>query len=484
MLTFKMFAGTDIGLRENNEDNFTVCPNLAQGRWAVPARPEQVVSLGKMGSMVVVADGMGGQNAGEVASAIAIRTVEEFFSPSRLTKKVTASNETISEYLKSAISEADYRIKAHAKRNPDTLGMGSTLVIAWIFRDTLYVAWIGDSRAYSYVPEMGIGRLTKDHSYVQQLVDSGEMTDEEAMASPNSNIITRSLGDSSQRAKGDVTIHALVGGEVILLCSDGLCGVCTDEEIGTIVEEQCNDLQTCKDALTTAALKAGGSDNITIALMRIESCAAGKSPVPAKSSAVAGPTGRRFLSSLLAVLFALLLLVAIGYAGYSLFSTEPDEPDTISLTVEGDSLVEGRTLIFRVRLGGDVTAYEIQCDGNLICADRLRGILTLAPGARFSDADSTLVRVVATGGGTVSDSVYVKLFHAPKKVTLRPLEENKPEDSIEVQPGNGNVQMTPLPTSEDGGGKSTGNKTGTQGTIKLVPSKGTNSAQPTQNKNN
>lgn len=269
MVSFKLFAGTHIGLRENNEDNFTVCPDLTLDEWIVPADCQQAIQLAERGCILVVADGMGGQNAGEVASAIAVETVHEMFIPECLPVDILSKPDAIKSYLKRVIVEADNRVKAKSKVDPNTEGMGSTIVMAWVLNDKVYVAWLGDSRAYSYLPGKGIGRLSKDHSYVQQLVDSGAISDDEAMTHPNSNIITRSLGDTSQKAKADVAMYSLSDGEVILLCSDGLCGVCKDEEIGGIIEEEVTDLQKCKEKLTSFALAAGGSDNITIALLQV-----------------------------------------------------------------------------------------------------------------------------------------------------------------------------------------------------------------------
>lgn len=269
MVSFKLFAGTHIGLRENNEDNFTVCPDLTLDEWIVPADSQQAIQLGERGCMLVVADGMGGQNAGEVASAIAVEAVHEMFAPGCLPVDILSKPDAIKSYLKKVIIEADNRIKDRTKNDPDTEGMGSTIVMAWVLDKNVYVAWLGDSRAYSYLPGKGIGRMSKDHSYVQQLVDSGVISDDEAMDHPNSNIITRSLGDMSQKPKVDVAMYSLSNGEVILLCSDGLCGVCRDEKIGGIIEEEVADLQVCKEKLTNAALAAGGSDNITIALLQV-----------------------------------------------------------------------------------------------------------------------------------------------------------------------------------------------------------------------
>lgn len=269
MVSFKLFAGTHIGLRENNEDNFTVCPDLTLDEWILPADCQQEIQLGERGCMLVVADGMGGQNAGEVASAIAVETVHEMFGPGCLPVDILSKPDAIKTYLKKVIIEADNRVKNRTKTDPDTEGMGSTIVMAWVLNKNVYVAWLGDSRAYSYLPGKGIGRMSKDHSYVQQLVDSGVISDDEAMDHPNSNIITRSLGDMSQKPKVDVAMYSLSNGEVILLCSDGLCGVCRDEKIGGIIEEEVADLQVCKEKLTNAALAAGGSDNITIALLQV-----------------------------------------------------------------------------------------------------------------------------------------------------------------------------------------------------------------------
>jgi len=276
MVSFKLFAGTNVGLRDNNEDNFTVCPDLTQNEWVMPSDHQQVIPLGERGCLIVVADGMGGQNAGEVASAIAIDTVQTMFAPDCLTEKVLPKPSSIKEYLKKVISKADTNVKEYSKKYPEAEGLGSTIVMAWVVGNKVYIAWLGDSRAYAYVPNQGIKRLSKDHSYVQQLVDAGKITDVEAMNHPNSNVITRSLGDMSQKAKADVEEYSLEDGEIILLCSDGLCGVCPDEEIEGVIAEELEDLQKCKEHLSELALDNGGSDNITIALMQFWEAENGK----------------------------------------------------------------------------------------------------------------------------------------------------------------------------------------------------------------
>lgn len=265
-------AGTNVGLRQNNEDNFTVCANLSKQDWGIPVNYQEEVELGERGAILVVADGMGGQNAGEVASSIAIQTVQEMFSDDVFPSNTHESNEAIDNYLKKVICEADARIKKVTREDSSTSGMGSTIVIVWVVKNLAHVAWLGDSRAYCIIKDKGIARLTKDHSYVQSLVDAGRITDEQAMNHPDSNIINRSLGDTSQKARPDVTSVELTEGEVILLCSDGLCGVCHDAVIGGIVEDRISDLKACREDLISAALSAGGSDNITIAMIHICRC--------------------------------------------------------------------------------------------------------------------------------------------------------------------------------------------------------------------
>lgn len=327
MVSFKLFAGTDVGLRDNNEDNFTVCPDLTQNEWMMPADHQQVIPLGECGCLMVVADGMGGQNAGEVASAIAIETVQTMFAPDCLTDKVLSKPANIKDYLKKVVSKADFNVKEYSKEHPEAEGLGSTIVIAWVIGDRVYIAWLGDSRAYAFFPKQGIKRLSKDHSYVQQLVDAGNLSDIEAMNHPNSNVITRSLGDTAQKAKADVEEYRLEDGEIILLCSDGLCGVCTDDEIASVLTEEANDLQVCKELLTELALDNGGSDNITIALMQI---------VLEEEKGENGKMKHRKSSkTILATLLILIGISAIGFFGWWMKSKTTVSIPVKEVKVEG-----------------------------------------------------------------------------------------------------------------------------------------------------
>lgn len=330
-MSVRLYAGTNVGLRDNNEDSYTVCPDLSIGKWSVPDDPGHDIPFNGAGCLMVVADGMGGQNAGEVASDIAVKTVREMFVPDNLPDDIEGSPDKAKELLRKVIVEANSRICAYGDSHEESEGLGSTIVMAWLLGNSVYVAWLGDSRAYSFVPEKGIARLSKDHSYVQQLVDAGKISEEDAMNHPNSNVITRSLGDTSQRAKPDVAEYSVEDGEIIMLCSDGLCGVCSDEEIGYIISENTDDLQACADKLTTKALTNGGSDNITIAMMQV----CDKEVTDQRPRHSFQPNKRNLLFSraggVLTALFALFLIGAIGFGAYNMINnntTKPMEKET------------------------------------------------------------------------------------------------------------------------------------------------------------
>jgi hypothetical protein len=147
--------------------------------------------------------------------------------------------------------------------------MGSTIVLAWLIDGKVYVGWCGDSRAYKYNPQRGFVQLSHDHSYVQELVDSGKLSPELAFDHPNNNIITRSLGDPRGAAQPDVKIFPLEENDVILLCSDGLSGVLRDNEMEKLIADHQNSMDSCCHALWEAAKNAGWHDNVTIALAQI-----------------------------------------------------------------------------------------------------------------------------------------------------------------------------------------------------------------------
>lgn len=263
-ILFRMAARCEAAGRPNNEDNYQLDDNLSDNSWGFTADAE--VSLGEKGALLVVCDGMGGMNAGEVASDIAIKTIKEWFTTDKLTDVAVAAP---CKYISSAIVAADAAIKAHSKTNPDTEGMGSTIVLAWLLGQKVYVGWCGDSRCYRFNPALGLERLSHDHSYVQELVDAGKLTEELAFDHPNNNIITRSLGDPRGAAQPDTKEFDLYNQDIILLCSDGLCGTLRDNEIAELIKQNQTSMQECRDALWDADEAAGWTDNTTIALAQI-----------------------------------------------------------------------------------------------------------------------------------------------------------------------------------------------------------------------
>ena len=263
-ILFRMAARCEAAGRPNNEDNYQLDDNLSDNSWGFTADAE--VLLGEKGALLVVCDGMGGMNAGEVASDIAVKTIKEWFTTEKLTDAAIAAP---CKYIASAIVAADAAIKAHSKTNPDTEGMGSTIVLAWLLGQKVYVGWCGDSRCYRFNPALGLERLSHDHSYVQELVDAGKLTEELAFDHPNNNIITRSLGDPRGAAQPDTKEFDLYNQDIILLCSDGLCGTLRDNEIAELIKQHQTSMQECRDALWDADEAAGWTDNTTIALAQI-----------------------------------------------------------------------------------------------------------------------------------------------------------------------------------------------------------------------
>lgn len=267
-MDIQLTAKTDVGLiRKNNEDNCAVCVDLANPDWEQQEIAE-AVPVGSYGSLLVVADGMGGMNAGEVASEIAIRTVIDEFNTDALEKVVT--NETaITPFLTAVIKKADMNILNYSKQDAATHGMGTTIVLAWILNSKAYIAWCGDSRCYLFNNRIGYSRLSNDHSYVQSLVDQGILDAEMAFDHPYSNIITRCLGDTENHAEPDFRIQQLRDGDIIMLCSDGLCGYCRDNQIADVVFDHAADIRECCDQLITVALQEGGYDNVTVAVAKV-----------------------------------------------------------------------------------------------------------------------------------------------------------------------------------------------------------------------
>jgi PPM family protein phosphatase len=201
----------------------------------------------------LVADGMGGHEFGEVASALAREVIVE---------KVREG-----ESLETAIRSADEEIIRHSRQRREALPMGTTVAAVRIVDGRFEVAWVGDSRAYVWNGQLC--QLSQDHSYVQELVERGAITAEQARSHPHRNVVTQALGVTGT---DDLEVETISGrlepGMQLLLCSDGLTEEVGDTDIARIVARTELSAQECVDHLVMAALEHGGSDNITVVLLR------------------------------------------------------------------------------------------------------------------------------------------------------------------------------------------------------------------------
>lgn len=251
-----LFASTDKGqIRLHNEDFFhCVIPT--------DTLPNQQIQVNEKGILLIVADGMGGTNAGEIAAQIAVETIQQQFSqmPNRLE---TEQDRTY--FLQTLLIDAHKAIVRHGKRHPDCANMGTTAIVAWLVNDKAWVAWCGDSRCYVFRQGQPFSPLTNDHSVVWAEVLKGNLTAEQARLHQNSHILLQSLGNAASTPRPDCIVYPLHNGDRLLLCSDGLNSMLSDEQLEQILlENTTSNPANLNTALINAANKAGGRDNITV----------------------------------------------------------------------------------------------------------------------------------------------------------------------------------------------------------------------------
>lgn len=260
-----VFGRTDVGrTREHNEDAFTVA-DLTRG--VASLTPSLVThEAGDRGTLFMVADGMGGAAAGEIASEMAVEIVQRELLDTT-SEGDPPSDEEFAAAIKRATAAANAHIHAFAVEHPEYRGMGTTATVAGLLGDTLYLAQVGDSRAYLVRGSVG-RQITKDQSLMQKLIEAGELTEEEAEQSERRNIILQALGPEAQ-IKVDLTHQQVRRGDVLVLCSDGLSGQVRGEEIAKVVSQEPDLARACQ-ALIDRANESGGPDNITVVIARFE----------------------------------------------------------------------------------------------------------------------------------------------------------------------------------------------------------------------
>ncbi len=239
----KCYGKTDIGrVRVSNQDAFETL-ELTAGTW-----------------LAVVCDGMGGANAGNIASATATKFIVEFVRRS-LRKGLAA--EDYASLLQNAIRSANIAVYDLASKNEDYKGMGTTVVAVIATETEMVVAHVGDSRVYKINQE--IQQLTRDHSVVQNLIESGELTPEEARTHPRKNVITRALG-IAEDVCADCNIFPFENGDTVLLCSDGLTNYIETDSILQIIKD--TEPEQIVETLVARANHNGGGDNVTAIIVR------------------------------------------------------------------------------------------------------------------------------------------------------------------------------------------------------------------------
>ena len=260
-----VFGKTDLGrTRDHNEDTFLVA-DLTTG--AASLQPEvRQHRVGERGSLFVVADGMGGAAAGEIASEMAAQQIYDYLRETWAADR-DRGDEQFATRLKEAVEHANAAIYRYAQEHPDVRGMGTTVTAAGLLEGRLFLTQIGDSRGY-LVRNGQASQLTRDQSLMQRLVDAGELTEEEAEKSERRNIILQALGPDP-RIKVDLSAQPLRRGDTLVLCSDGLSGLVRKDEIGQAVAEHADLPELCA-ALVDLANSRGGHDNITVVAARFD----------------------------------------------------------------------------------------------------------------------------------------------------------------------------------------------------------------------
>jgi protein phosphatase len=257
-------------VRKNNEDHYLVA---RFGRWleslhtnlpagAVPSWSEEV------GYGLLVADGIGGAAAGELASRMAISTLIGLVldTPDWILSTEAGEAEQVMERLAERYRRVHAALQEQGHANPELAGMGTTMTLACSLGARLVIGHVGDSRAYLFRGGR-LHQLTRDHTFVQALMDMGQLTAEQATRHPYRHVLTRSLGGRGAAMDGDFQQAWLADGDQLLLCTDGLTDMVDSAAVASVLAGEASAHAACQ-ALVEAALEGGGKDNVTVALAR------------------------------------------------------------------------------------------------------------------------------------------------------------------------------------------------------------------------
>lgn len=257
LYTFHVSGKTDVGrYRFHNEDDFTICSDIEKNKWFFN---QEISHIGKLGCLLMVADGMGGAEAGEIASELVVTKVKDLFGSVQKVPLVA-----IDIFLKNIVLKCHHEVVDYIEGNSDIQEMGTTVSLVWILENKAHIAWIGDSRCYLYREET-LTQVTNDHAPVWDLVLKGELSSEEARLHPDSNLISQYVGQLDEAPIPEYTCVNLKKRDKVLLCSDGLSSMLSDQHILDILKQESHPSMLCNE-LIDAANEAGGEDNITVVL--------------------------------------------------------------------------------------------------------------------------------------------------------------------------------------------------------------------------
>lgn len=289
-----------------------------------------IAALTPNGDVFVVCDGMGGHVGGKQASSIAVKSIIDYLKKEKYPQPTQALNE--------ALQFANMQILGYANAHPELKGMGTTACIVLLQDSEAYIAHVGDSRIYLYLgKEKQLHRITKDHSYVQTLVDAGQITDEEAEHHPNKNRILKALGIKPDLSPTFNKVQPK-NGDVFLICSDGLSGMISDSIITDVLSQK-NEIAAKGDTLINLALDAGGTDNITVELIQIANSPHTKSQFRSfnpKSGASSPKTP--MIKKILIILGAIIVLALFSVLANKLIENKRSEKQLQDLNEQIESV--------------------------------------------------------------------------------------------------------------------------------------------------